>query len=116
MRGQRTFEAGDREITILLTNRAFADAEERLDKGIVGILQGFEIGESGIRDVAALLWAGMQEARRRGHHIEPRSGSRLTINDAYDVMDEIGLPQALIIVAETTADAMSYESDPDPNA
>lgn len=116
MRGQRTFEAGDREITILLTNRAFASAEERLDKGIVGILQGFETGASGIREVAALLWAGMQAARRRGHHIEPRSGSRVTINDAYDIMDEIGLPRALTIVAETIAEAMAYESDPDPNA
>jgi len=115
-RGERTIQAGGREIRLLFTNRALLSAEKQLGKGILGVLSGFMSGESGITELVALLRAGMEAARQ-----DARVGSRSVSNDdALEVIDEIGLTAAMGPVMEGVAAVVSYsgdepEADPDPN-
>lgn len=117
-RGERTIKLpGKREVTVLYTNRALAGAEKRLGKGVLGILQGFEEGSSGLTELAVLLHVGMEAAR-----IDQRSASRsVSLDDAYQVLDEVGFAGVAGPVMEAIADVVGYAGDgdedapPDPN-
>lgn len=117
-RGERTFKAGARDVTVLFTNRALANAEQRLEKGIIGVAQGLISGESGLTEVAVLLQVGMEAAR-----VEARvGGGQVSLNDAYKVLDEAGFAAVTGPVMEAVAAVLSYapsETDgqePDPKA
>lgn len=106
-RGESTLNVGKREIKLLYTNRALADAEKELGKGIVGILQGFRDGGAGINEIAVLLKTGMEAARRDGQW----GGKRVQTTDAYDVLDQVGFAGVTAKVMEAVAAVISYDGE-----
>lgn len=113
-RGERVIRAGEREITVLFTNRAILSAEQQLGKGIIQILNDFQSG-GGYTELVALLRVGMEAARQ-----DARAGGKPVSNDdALKVLDEVGFTGCAVPVLEALADAISYdgkEAEPDPNA
>jgi hypothetical protein len=118
MAGQEAIiTAGEREVRVLFTNRALAEVEGQLKRPIIAIAQGFADGTSGVTDVAHVLRAGMEAARRDAH----QSGHPVTLNDAYAVMDELSFGEICEAVMLAVARVLSNgdgESDEeaDPNA
>jgi hypothetical protein len=115
-RGKRVIEAEDRNVEILYTNYAIAQAEEDMGIPIVQFLQSVESNSFSVGDVAKLLKAGMESARMDAR----LGGRRVTLRDAFAVMDEVGLGQVmeqlLLAVTEVLAKGTSYEEEPDdPN-
>ncbi len=103
-RGEQTFKAGEREVTVLFTNRALAGAEKRLGKGIVGVAQGLINGESGLSDVAILLQVGM-EAHRADAKL---GGSQISESQAFAVLDQAGFGEVAKAVMEAVAAVLGY--------
>lgn len=114
-RGEATIQAGDREVRVLFTNRAIAEAEEACGKSIIEVSQGYADGKSGIRELAALLRAGMEGARR-----DERTGGRpISMQETYEVLDDAGFAAAAETVMMAVAAVLSYgtEAEDDlPNA
>lgn len=107
-RGEGTIQAGERVVQVLFTNRALAEAEKELGRGIIGVVQTF-VESGGIADVAALLRAGMEGARR-----DQRQGGRpVTILDAYEVLDEAGFGAVADVVMTAVAAVLGYGSGDD---
>ena len=105
-RSEIVLTAGSKEVRLLYTNRALAEAETQSGKSIVAITGGLSTGASGISEIAALLRAGMEAARR-----EAGTGGRaVTINDAYEVMDEVGFEVITTTVMNAVAEVISYGS------
>ena len=113
-RGEATITAGEREVQILYTNRALAEAEQALGKSIVGVAQGFLDGTSGIYDIAQVLHAGMKAARREARE----RGPQVTLDQVYAVLDQAGFAAVAAAVMEAVTAVLSYgpEEEPDPNA
>ena len=110
-RGEATIQAGEREVHILFTNRALADAEGQIGKSVIGVAQGFTEGTTGIGDIAYLLRAGMEAARR-----DARAGGKVvTLNDAYQVFDAAGFTAVSVAVMEAVSAVVSFSGDQDPN-
>jgi hypothetical protein len=113
-RGEATIRLEDREVRVLYTNRALASAERMMGKSIIQVSQGFVGGESGISDIAYILLAGMQAAK-----VDARlSGRQYSLDDAYEVLDEVGFAGVAGPVMEAVADVLSYAADDgsaDPN-
>jgi hypothetical protein len=106
-RGEVTITLPDGEETRLLyTNRALGEAEQTMGKPILGILDGLSKNQAGISEIAGLLRAGMEAARRD----EKRGGKPPTVNDAYDLMDAIGFAEAVKAVAEGVTAVLTVES------
>ncbi|MFO7740827.1 MAG: GTA-gp10 family protein [Anaerolineae bacterium] len=103
-RGEITLQAGDREVQLLFTNRAIATAEEKLGKGIIEVLVRFEQGGGGITETAILLQAGMEFARREAG----LGGRRVSLPQAFEVLDEAGFAVALAAIAEGIRGVLSY--------
>jgi hypothetical protein len=93
----------------LFTNRAVAVAESSTGKGIIGLLQGFESGTTGIGDVAHLLAAGLEAARRDAH----AGGRPVTLDDAYRIMDQVGFAETSRCVVEAISAVLSYGKNKD---
>lgn len=114
-RGERTVEVDGEVFRVLFTNRALAEAEEELGRGILAFLQEFTDGNGGVKDVAIVLKAGLEAARRDARE----GGKPVSIVKAYDAMDAIGFTTAARMVAEAISDVLSYSTDageePDPN-
>ena len=110
-RGEATIQAGKHEVQILFTNRALADAESQIGKSVIGVAQGFDEGTTSIGDIARLLRAGMEAARR-----DARAGGKMvTLNDAFQVLDEVGFAAVTVAVMEAVAAVLSFSGDQDPN-
>jgi hypothetical protein len=117
-RGERVIQAGEKEITVLFTNRALADAEQAMGKSVFEVARGLTNGQSGIGDIAQLLRAGMQAARRD-------AGERpiaVSIDRAYAILDEAGVIAVAAILMEALTAVLSYSAsgegepeDADPN-
>jgi hypothetical protein len=106
-RGEGTISANGTEVHVLFTNRALATAQQSLGRGIVAVAQGFSDGSSGIIEVATLLQVGMEAARR-----DSRAGGRpVRLDDAYDVMDEVGFAGVASVVMEAVAAVLGYSGD-----
>jgi len=113
-RGEAVIQISDqREVHVLFTNRALANAEKMLHRGILAIAQGFMDGESGVSDIATLLLAGMQAARQEAH----TGGRQMTLNDAFEILDEVGFAAVAGPVMEAISSVLSYGSSNggDPN-
>lgn len=115
-RGEAVIEAGDREVPVLMTNRAIAVAEEQTGKSILEILEGYYAdGKSGMRELAYLLRAGMESARR-----DARIGGRpVSLPQAYEVLDEVGFAKVAEAVMMAVAAVLSYGTEAEdevPNA
>lgn len=108
--------AGEREVRVLFTNRALAEVEGQLKRSIIAIAHGFADGSSGVTDVAYLLRAGMEAARR-----DARAGGQpITLNDAYAVLDASGFAKVsadvMMAVAAVLGDNQENENEEtDPN-
>jgi len=112
-RGEATIQAGEREVHILFTNRALAEAESEMGKSVIGVAQGFAEGASGVSDIAHLLRAGMEAARRDAH----TGGHVVSLNDAFQVLDEVGFTAVTVAVMEAVSAVLSFsgeEQDPNP--
>ncbi len=95
------------EYHILFTNRAIAEAESSTGKGIIGLLQGFQIGTTGIGDVAHLLAAGLEAARR-----DARAGGKpFTLAEAYGIMDQVGFVEVARVTMKAIEAVMGYKAD-----
>lgn len=107
-RGEATIKAGERDVTILLTNRALVEAEKKLGKPITQV--------SGIGDIAQLLQAGMEAYRRESRG----SGRVVSMDDAYAAMDAAGFAAVAAAVGDAMAAVLGYkpkdDEDDDPNA
>jgi len=106
-RGEGVIELTDHQVPILFTNRALADAEAKLGRAILATLQGLVDGTTGITEMVVLLQVGMQAAKRD-------AGERpfaVTLNEAYDVMDEAGFTAVTAAVAEASAAVLTYSHD-----
>lgn len=104
-----------REVPVLFTNRALAEIEGQLGKSILNISEGFSNGNSGVVEIAHILRAGMEAARR-----DNREGGRIVaLNDAYEVMDEAGFTLVADVVMTAVAGVLSYSAEDgeseDPN-
>jgi len=109
-RGEFVLQAGERKVQILFTNRALASAEKAMDKPILGVLQNF--GQGSVQDLALMLQAGMEAARRDARE----SGRVITLNEAYEVMDEAGFSATAAAVFSAIGEVLSYgQEDQDPN-
>lgn len=110
-RGESTLHVGETEYRLLFTNRALAEAQSAMGKGIIGVLQGYQGGESGVLETAQLLAAGLEAARR-----ESKSrGIAYTVNDAYRIMDEVGFAEATRAVAEAAGAVLAYKPNEEPD-
>jgi hypothetical protein len=105
-RGEGVINVGDNEVQVLFTNKALAAAERQMGKSVLGVVNGFMDGVSGIGDLANLLQAGMEAARRDGRQM----GKTVTLNDAYDVLDEVGFSGVATVVMEAVAVVLSYSN------
>jgi len=98
-RGESTLTVADTEYRILFTNRAIAEAESAMGKSVIAAVR-----DPGVGDVAQMLAAGLEAARRDG-----ATGRRAyTIQDAYRVMDEVGFAGAAKAVLEAVAAVLAY--------
>jgi len=105
-RGEGTLNVNGREVSILFTNRALISAEKQVGKGILGILQGFAEGSSGMGELVALLRTGMEAARQDVR----KSGKPASNDDALAIIDEIGFTAVVGPVMEAVAEVISYTS------
>jgi hypothetical protein len=114
MRGSAVITADGREIPVRYTNRALAEAEAATGMGIVALLQGFMSGTTGVAQIAHLLQVGMEAARKA----DRLGGTRLTLEDAYQVLDAAGFATVAALVMTAAAEVLSYDGveSADPNA
>lgn len=101
-------------VEILFTNRALAEAETLTGKTVLQLADAGRSNGLGIGDVAKLLLVGMQAARRDAG----TGGTRLTMDEAYRVLDQVGFIHAATCVIEALAVVLSYgleEPAPDPS-
>lgn len=115
-RGEGIIQAGNKEIRIRFDNRALAEAEQQMKKSVIGALRGFDGGESGITELAHLLRAGMQAARRGNND----KGKPATLIEAYGVLDRAGFAtvanEVLVAVAAVLSnDGKDEDEDDSPN-
>lgn len=107
-RGERVIETEDGEVRVLFTNRALANAETQLNRGVFEVLADLQSGGR-IGDVAVLLQAGMEAARRDARE----GGKPVSVAQAYAVLDEVGYATAVIAVVEAVAEVVSYTRERD---
>lgn len=116
-RNEAIIQAGEREYRLLFTNRALAEAERTSGISILALVNGFVENTSGINELAHLVRAGLEAARK-----EAREGGRpYTLNQAFEIFDEVGFAPVLQTVLEAVSEVLSYDSrtaeeDDDPNA
>lgn len=107
-RGEAILRVGDEEYPILYTNRALADAEQRTGKSALAMARAPM--EMGIGDLAHLLVAGIEAARRDAHlHV----ARRFTVNDALALLDEVGFVNALPVVIEAMGNVLMHNANQD---
>lgn len=106
-RGEGTITLEDRVVDVLFTNRALAQAEKAMGKNVLGVVNGMTTGSAGFDDLAQLLAAGMEAARR-----DAKVGGRvITVNEAYAVMDELGFADTMAVVVGAVAQVISYSRE-----
>ena len=103
-RGDATIQAGEREVRVLYTNRALAEAEAQLGRSVIALAQGMSEGQCGITETAHLLRAGMEAQRRDARE----SGRTVTLGDAYEVLDAAGFPAVIAAVMGAVAEVLGY--------
>ena len=107
-RSEVIITVGEEEVDLLFTNRALAEAERAMGKGLWGGLQADELR---LDDVAHLIRAGLAAARRE----HGGAGKPVSMDDVWRIMDTIGFQKALQIAAEAIAEVLTYEPGEDAN-
>ena len=108
-RGEVTLRAGERDVHILFTNRALAEAEQRLNRSILGVAQGLTDGTTGLGETVVLLRAGMEAARRDAGE----RGPAVALETAYNVMDAAGFGPVAAAVMEAVGAVLSWGTSDD---
>jgi hypothetical protein len=107
-RQERTLtDADGKETRILFTMRALGEAEKVVGKPIMGILDDLVQNKGSIEDIAGLLRAGMEAARRDAK----QPGRVVSMIDAYEVMEACGFTQTVSMVGEAIAGVISYSPE-----
>ena len=105
-RGGGIIEIGEREVAVLYTNYALATAERQMGRSVLAVAQGFAEGETSITELAYLLRAGMEAARR-----DARCGGKsITLPQAFEVLEEAGFVQVAEIVMLALAEVLGYDA------
>ena len=116
-RGEHVFLTEGGEVPILFTNRALANAEAQLGRGLIAVLNEQLTRRGSLSDVLVLLRAGMEAARLDAK----LDGKPVTMAQADALLDEVGLPEASAAVIGAVTDVISYrrpegsEEPADPN-
>lgn len=104
------------EVAVLFTNRALVEAEQAIQKSILALSREFERGTFSIGDVAQLTLVGMRAARRDSRG----GGPAPTLNDIYEILDQVGFSEVAKVVVGAVAEVLSFSPDngeeSDPNA
>ena len=101
-RGEATLRVDETEYHILFTNRAIAQAEAAMGRSVITVVR-----DPGVADVAKLLAAGLEAARR-----ESKSrGLFYSVNDAYRLMDEVGFAQATEVMLTAVGTVLAYKGE-----
>lgn len=108
-RGEYSLFVEDEEVRILFTNRALADAERELGRPAIVVIREFTAKWGRVGDVAALMRAGMEAARKDARE----GGKPVSIDQAYDVMDAIGFSNCVVAVVSAASDVLGYKVDDD---
>ncbi len=109
-RGESYIEVGGEQVALLYTNRALAEVEGQIGKGVVQILTAAQRNEFAIGEVAKLAQAGMQAARRE------RGGGGVQMAEVWDLMDKAGMVAVLTAVVSGVTAVIGYRGgdDADP--
>jgi hypothetical protein len=108
-RGEAIVRVGNEEHRVLLTTRALADAEQATGKSVLALARDAAQQDLALHDVAHLLRAGLEAARR-----DARTGARpVTLDDAYDLIDQVGFSRAVSAVFEAMAVVLQYQGEED---
>jgi len=102
-RGERVLEAGGKRYIIKFSANALAELESALGIPILAMADKFTAGNAGIRELRALLWAGLTESQ-----------PGMTLLDAGRLIDEAGIRG---IIGETLAAfeaAFPLQGPPEP--
>lgn len=103
--GEGIIQAGEKEYRVLFNNRALAEAEGQMGKSVIGLLRvAQETQDIAITDLAHLLRAGMQAARRDG------GGRAATLIEAYTILDKAGFGHVMEIVLKAIAGVLGHDS------
>lgn len=103
--GSTSFEFNGQTFRLLFSNRALADAEKMLGKSIPSIFKTIE--NVGFNDIAVMFFVGMDAAKR--YYRLP--GKRYSMNDTFQLMDEIGFIAITPIIAKAVGDVIQYKSE-----
>jgi hypothetical protein len=107
-RGEAVIQAGERgEITVLFTNRALSDAESFTGRSIFSLARGLVDGQSGVTEVAQLLRAGMQSARRDARE-RPFA---VSVDTAFAILDAAGVKNVMVALAEAVTTVIAYDGE-----
>lgn len=106
-RGERFIEYEGKELPVLFTNRALAEAEQRTGKIILQLANRLDLG---MGDVATMLCVGLEAARR---DMAPglRQRKQYTLDDAWKIMDAVGYTACITAVMEAMMAVMAYEPE-----
>ncbi|HUW13078.1 MAG TPA: GTA-gp10 family protein [Anaerolineae bacterium] len=108
-RGEIHLTVAGQERALLYTLRALAEAEARLAKPMLTLLEDVSRRSVTLSEVAQLLLVGMEGARR-----DAQAGGRAcTINDAWELMEGLGFGPALDAVTDGVLAAISYKQPGD---
>jgi hypothetical protein len=106
-RGEATIQAGDREVQVLFTYRALADAETRLHRKIIDVMRDMMENETfSVTDTVTMLCVGMEAARRDAH----TGGRAIGMTEAFDVLDLAGITTVLTAISEAMAPVLTYSA------
>lgn len=104
-RGEQIIELPDgKEIVILFTNRALASVEERLSQSIMVVAGEVATGRASMTQIAHLLRAGMEAARK-----EQGDNRRPSLDEAYQVLDELGFSPIMQAVTMSLSECLGYD-------
>lgn len=101
-RGEGTIQYQGETLPVLLTNRAIAEAEKATGKTMVQLARSSDIG---MGDVVHLLRAGLEYGRRDAN----LRRQVYSVDEAYDVMDELGFTTCAKVVLGALADVIAYQ-------
>lgn len=115
MKREILIQGDTQEYRVLYTNRALLNVETWTGKSIIQIVRGFVDGKSGVNEIARLLQAGMDAARKDAGS----GGKQVTLDEALLALDDIGTIGALNQLQDAVRGVLNKDDgsdEPDPNA
>lgn len=115
-RGEGFVEVDGQQLPILLTNRALAEVEKRLGVRFMGLvvsgddshgMLAYLFRELSVECVAELLRAGLEYGRQDAG----LRRQRYTIDEAWQIMDQLGIASITAIVCEALGAVISYHGE-----